>query len=224
MGITSEFIKSRSSGSPKPGVWNENFSKTRNAAKTAHKILIACWSNGDNCGYCKAAEECMMQKAFTDWMKKSDCYFAFQYSGDASKGKDVHDWVYDGKGGLKYYPGFRITMYDAENTKKIVFNKYVEGNTLRENLTGAAGAKKMVANLKKIIAKCPVEPDYKIRFNESLTVKQVNAILDSIDKNGGYCPCQPKADGTKCHCTDFVNNKKIGEPCICTIYVKQKID
>lgn len=61
---------------------------------------------------------------------------------------------------------------------------------------------------------------YKIRFNEAKTVKAVNAILDAIDANGGYCPCQIKSAATKCHCADFRNKKALGEPCICGIYVK----
>ena len=51
-----------------------------------------------------------------------------------------------------------------------------------------------------------------------------NKILDAIEKNGGYCPCQAgKSEDTKCHCKDFKENKKIGEPCICKIFVKQKL-
>lgn len=63
--------------------------------------------------------------------------------------------------------------------------------------------------------------DYKVRLNEVVSTKQVNSVLDAIDANGGYCPCQPKSRKTKCHCDDFRNNKQIGEPCICNIYVKQ---
>lgn len=66
----------------------------------------------------------------------------------------------------------------------------------------------------------PVE-DYKIRFNEKLTAKSINAILDAIDANGGYCPCQPKSKTTKCHCADFIKNKGLNEPCICNLYVKK---
>lgn len=61
----------------------------------------------------------------------------------------------------------------------------------------------------------------KVRFNEELTVKMVNSILDAIDKNGGYCPCQPRTPSSKCRCSDF-KKKKIGEPCICNLYVKVK--
>jgi hypothetical protein len=50
----------------------------------------------------------------------------------------------------------------------------------------------------------------------------VNAILDAIDKNEGYCPCQMQCLESKCHCKDFLENKKIGEPCICNIFVKVK--
>ena len=63
--------------------------------------------------------------------------------------------------------------------------------------------------------------EYAVRLNEKLTVAKINKVLDAIDKNDGYCPCQPKGDGTKCHCEDFVQNKGPGEPCICKIYVKK---
>lgn len=63
---------------------------------------------------------------------------------------------------------------------------------------------------------------YKIRFNEKVTTKKVNAILDKIDACGGYCPCQPQSASSKCHCKDFLDNKGIGEVCICGIYIKQK--
>lgn len=61
---------------------------------------------------------------------------------------------------------------------------------------------------------------YKIRFNEAKTVKAVNKILDAIDANKGYCPCQAPSADSKCHCKDFLEKKKLNEPCICDIYVK----
>ena len=61
---------------------------------------------------------------------------------------------------------------------------------------------------------------YKIRFNPKTTVKTINATLDAIDANGGYCPCQVPSANSKCHCADFRNKKKLNEPCICGIYVK----
>lgn len=165
-------------------------------------------------------------------MAKQDAYFVFQYSGDADKGQAVWNWIFK-DGGVKQYPGFRATLYDADGN--VVVDKAFTGNDLRSKKTGAAGAKAMVAALEAVFASKPVEPepvpeeeggdtdgDYKVRLNESLTTKQVNKILDAIDKNDGYCPCQPKGEGTKCHCEDFVKEKKAGEPCICKIYVKQK--
>lgn len=65
---------------------------------------------------------------------------------------------------------------------------------------------------------------YKIRFNPKTTVKTINKTLDAIDANGGYCPCQVPSADSKCHCKDFLKVKKIGEPCICDIYVKQAKD
>ncbi len=65
---------------------------------------------------------------------------------------------------------------------------------------------------------------YKIRFNPAVTVDDINATLDTIDANKGYCPCQIKSASTKCHCADFRNEKALGEPCICGIYVKMAKD
>ena len=65
---------------------------------------------------------------------------------------------------------------------------------------------------------------YKIRFNPKTTVKEINATLDAIDANGGYCPCQVPSKNSKCRCVDFLLGKEIGEPCICGIYVKQAKD
>ena len=62
---------------------------------------------------------------------------------------------------------------------------------------------------------------YKIRFNPETTVAEINRVLDELDANGGYCPCQPQSKDSKCHCKDFLKSKKIGKPCICGIYVKQ---
>lgn len=45
--------------------------------------------------------------------------------------------------------------------------------------------------------------DYAVRLNEKLTVAQINKVLDSIDLNDGYCPCQMQSADTKCHCKDF---------------------
>lgn len=103
---------------------------------------------------------------------------------------------------------------------------------LRGNKTGQAGAKKMVAIQKEQLSKKPTstkptaaasEANYKIRLNEKLTVAKINKILDAIDANNGYCPCQMQSEDTKCHCKDFLENKGFGEPCICKIYVKQKV-
>ena len=229
MGITSNFLKLRSNGTPKTGEWNKNYDKALSLAKKNGKFIIACWSNGDACCLCTNTETCMMDKVFTKWMETSDAYFVFQYSGDSDKGQTVQDWIYKGTG-LKPFPGFRITYYNEKG--KIVVDKIVDGTTLRNKKTKTDGAKAMVAAIKKVLAKKPSEEqppsdptpstDYKVRLNEELTVKKVNAVLDAIDKNDGYCPCQPKGAGTKCHCDDFVKVKKIGEPCICNIYVKQK--
>lgn len=81
---------------------------------------------------------------------------------------------------------------------------------------------------KKTVQKKQTKPkkkaaaNYVIRLNEKLTVAQINKVLDSIDLNDEYCPCQMQSKDTKCHCKDFRENKAIGEPCICKIYVKRE--
>lgn len=231
MGTTSDFVKLRSTKTPKVGEWNKDYAAALTKAKKEGKFIVTLWTNGDACGYCVAAEKCMLTSTFKKWMAKQDAYFVFQYSGDKDKGKTLHDWIYS-KTGLKYYPGFRVTLYDAKG--KVVFDKAIEGNVLRINKTGASGAKVMTDTLDKYFKNKPAQTEptpepaqesteeYKVRLNESLTTAQINKVLDAIDKADGYCPCQPKDKDTKCHCVDFVKNKKIGEPCICKIYVKQK--
>ena len=237
MGITANFIKLRSSGTPKVGEWNIGYDSALAKAKKEYKYIVTAWSNGDACSYCIKSEQCMLTAEFKEWMTKTDAYFVFQYSGDKDKGNVLHDWIFT-KGKVKKYPGFRITLYDAKGN--IVVDKTFDGNTLRGNKINAYGVKEMIKNLDVIISKKPAQvadtqtpskpttpakpttTAYVVRLNEKLTVKKVNSILDAIDKNDGYCPCQPKGDGTKCHCKDFINDKKIGEPCICKIYVKQK--
>ena len=229
MSATSEFLKLRSKETPEVGQWNYNFSKALDLAKKNGKFLISSWSNGENCSYCILAERCMVEKVFQDWVKSTDAYFAFQYSGDANKGKVVHDWIY-GQHKIRQFPGFRVTYYDPK-TGKLVFDQAIEGNKLRNNMTKADGANAMIAALKKMLAQKPaedeIEPppaveDYKIRLNERLTVAKINKVFDALDKNDGYCPCQEKSADTKCHCKDFLQNKKIGEVCICNLYVKMK--
>lgn len=230
MGTTSDFVKLRSTKTPKVGEWNKNYDQALEKAKQEGKFIVTVWSNGDACGYCVKAEKCMMTATFKNWMAKHDAYFVFQYSGDKDKGATLHDWIFK-KGGLKQYPGFRITLYDAKG--KVRTDYACSGNDLRKSKTGAAGAKNMIDRINTVFAngsepapEPTPEPDpedaYVTRLNESLTTKQVNKILDAIDKNDGHCPCQPAGEGTKCHCEDYIKNKKIGEPCICKIYVKQK--
>lgn len=228
MGITANFVKLRSSGTPKLGKWNINYDKALAKAKSSGKFIVTCWSNGDKCSYCTKAETCMMNQEFIDWMKTTGAYFVFQYSGDKDKGKAVHDWIYN-RTKVRLFPGFRITLYDKANPNKILVDRAVDGNTIRKNKANVYGAREMIAYLNSIFALRPLKKTakvqcYKVRLNEKLTTKKVNKILDAIDDNDGYCPCQPKSvgDATKCHCVDFIKYKKIGEPCICNIYVKQK--
>ena len=227
MGTTANFVKLRSNGTPQTGEWNINYDKALSLAKQNGKFIVTCWSNGDLCSYCTKAETCMMQQEFISWMNVANAYFVFQYSGDKDKGKTVHDWIYN-RTKVSLYPGFRITLYDKSNPNKILVDRAVDGNTLRGNKANVYGAREMIANLNAIFALSPIKTvakaeEYKVRLNEKLTTKQVNKILDAIDANDGYCPCQPKSvgDQTKCHCLDFVQNKKVGEPCICKIYVKK---
>ncbi len=233
MGTTAEFVKLRSSKTPKVDEWNIDYKTALAKAKKEGKFIVTCWSNGDICGFCVAAEKCMMTTVFKNWIAKQDAYFVFQHSGDKDNGATLHDWIFK-KGGVKQYPGFRITYYDENG--KVRVDYAASGNELRETSVGTGGVKNLISNIENVLKKKPsVYPDpspkqdsekgedYKVRFNEKLTIKKVNAILDAIDKNEGYCPCQPgKTDDTKCHCKDFKDNKKIGEPCICNIYVKVK--
>lgn len=232
MGTTTNFLKLRSTDSAiKPGQWHNGFSAVKKYAESQKIPLVAVWSNGDKCGHCVNFEESAMNSTFKNWQKTSQCVFWFGYYGDTSKDDKFEGtgfkWCYN-KGKVKQYPFVRVywTAGKVDVTKT--------GDDLTgKNVKPAKGGQNLVASLKKILKGYnpdAVTPDtkpepaeaYKIRFNENVTTKKVNAILDKIDACGGYCPCQPQSASSKCHCKDFIDNKGIGEVCICGIYIKQK--
>lgn len=233
MGTTEKFLKLRSTASTiKLGEWHNNFTAIKKFAVSNKVPLIAVWSNGDKCGHCINFETSAMHSTFKKWMQESKCAFWFGYYGDKSK-EDTFEgtgfkWCYN-NGKVTSYPFVRIYWKGPQGVVDVT----QKGDDLTDGIQNAAkGAANLVSNLKKILKtykpeevtpEPPPEPEVstKTRLNEALTVKQVNAVLDAIDANDGYCPCQPKSATTKCHCEDFLKNKKIGEPCICNLYVKQ---
>lgn len=238
MATTAKFLKLRAAESAtiKTGQWHAGFSKMKKYAESKGIPLIAVWSNGDACGHCIMFEEVLMKKIFKTWQSSSGCAFWFGCSSDKTKDDKFEGtgfmWCYN-NGAVKQYPMVRVYW------KKGKIDKSYSGGKLTGDSNKDANATKLVKNLKSVLkgftptveptpAPEPTpEPDegvtspYVTRLNESLTTAQINQILDALDKNDGYCPCQTKGEGTKCHCEDYVKNKKIGEPCICKIYVKK---
>ena len=246
MGTTTEFLKLRSTASTiKLNEWHNNFSAAKKFAEDNKVPLVAVWSNGDNCGYCITFEQSAMEATFKNWQKTSQCVFWFGCCEDTNKedkyGGTGFTWTYK-NGTVKQYPMCRI-YWKAGNLDV----SKAGGDLTGRGVKPAQGAKNLVNNLTKILASykpakqtaTTAKPTtataatvannksatnskaYKIRFNEKVTTAKVNKTLDAIDANKGYCPCQPKSAGTKCHCKDFKKNKGFGEPCICGIYVKQ---
>lgn len=229
MGTTTNFLKLRSTASTiKLNEWHNNFSAVKKFADDNKVPLIAVWSNGDNCGFCKNFEKAAMGSPFIEWQKTSKCAFWFGCCEDKSQEDKLrgtgYKWAWQ-NGKITKYPFVRVYLSGKIDVSK-------SGT----DFIGTSGDKSanLVANLKKAlgtdspsaevapVSKVEQNPQkYKVRLNEKLTVKQVNSVLDKIDANKGYCPCQPKSASTKCHCSDFKKNKKFGEPCICKIYVKQ---
>lgn len=240
MSTTTDFLKLRSTASTvKLNEWHNNFSAVKKFAEEKNVPLVAVWSNGDNCGYCITFEQSAMEATFKNWQKTSQCAFWFGCCEDTNKedkyGGTGFNFCYK-NGMAKQYPMVRI-YWKAGNLDVVKAGGDLTGRGVKP----AQGAKNLVANLQKILASYkPTKQTaaaanasttnaqtavtsakgYKIRLNPKVTTAKVNAILDAIDANKGYCPCQPKSAATKCHCKDFKKNKKIGEPCICGIYVK----
>lgn len=47
-------------------------------------------------------------------------------------------------------------------------------------------------------------------------------VLHELKANDGYCPCQiGRSESTKCMCKDFKENVKVGEVCICGLFIKE---
>ena len=231
---TKEVMKSRikSTSEVKVGQWCEDFPKAKKYADSYNIPLLAVWSNGDLCGHCVNFNKCILDKTFKNWQKDSGVVFWIGY------GEDTYSPNRHGGEGYKFAKNGTLTTYPFVRLywKSGKVNVAKSGNDW--DGASAKGAATLVKNLKNYLKKydpssCPGCDDdsqsgdtssYKVRLNEALTVKNVNAILDAIDKNGGYCPCQAgKTADTKCNCKDFKENKKIGEPCICNLYVKHKV-
>lgn len=230
---TEEVMKSRikSNAAIKAGKWCEDFEKAKKFADKNKMPILAVWSNGDLCGHCVNFNKCILDKTFTKWQKDSGVVFWIGYGSDtyAPNRHGGEGYKFAKNGNLTNFPFVRL-YWRAGNVDVAKSGDEWDG-------ASASGAATLVKNLKTYLKKydpssCPGCDDdapaddstnYKVRFNESLTVKKVNAILDAIDKNGGYCPCQEgKTSATKCQCKDFRTKKKIGEPCICNLYVKHK--
>ena len=240
MSTTAKFLKTRAAGSAaiKPGQWHAGFTKVKKYAETNKIPLIAVWSNGDACGHCIMFEEVLMKKIFKNWMTTSGCVFWFGCSSDKTA-----DDKFEGTG-FKFARNSKTTRYPFIRVywKAGKVDSYSDGGSWSGDSNKNANATKLVKKLQTLLknfkpqteptptpAPTPepeptpeVEPAT-VRLNESLTVAQINAVLDALEKNGMYCPCQIKSEDTKCHCKDFRENKKIGEPCICKIFVKQKL-
>lgn len=240
MSVTDNMKKLRvaKSAPVKPGQWHADFSTVKKYADSKNIPILAVWSNGDACGHCVMFEQCLMNSKFKTWAKTSGVAMWIGFGTDTSKEDKFEGtgFKFSRKNTLTTYPFVRLYW------KKGKVDLCKSGGKLTGDT--AKGAAKLVSALKTALKNyCPdCEPapapspapapapeptpsdKYKIRLNEKVTTEQVNKVLDAIDDNGGYCPCQPKSvgDATKCHCVDFLQNKKIGEPCICKIYVKQK--
>lgn len=240
MSATSTILAQRDkAGTPVTlGRWHAGFTEVKNYAVNNGLPLLAIWSNGEECSHCKKLERCLAQSVFKDWMKDSGIVFYFgcneDKSADDKYGGKGYKWCWKNES-LNLFPFVRFYWKAKKGTKladgtvltadKVFVDKAVTGDTFDNWKDKADGAKYAVSYAKKIYkqympAEAETEAAYKIRFNEAKTVKAVNAMLDEIDANDGYCPCQPKSADSKCHCKDFLQNKEIGEPCICGIYVK----
>jgi hypothetical protein len=236
MSATSTVLAARDkAGTPiNLGKWHAGFTEVKKFADANGLPLMAVWSNGELCSHCTKFERCISQAVFKDWMKDSGVVFYFACNEDKSaddktNGKG-YNWCWKNQS-LNMYPFVRFywkakkgtvlsdgTVVDAD---KVIIDKAVIGDTLDKRQDKAEGAKNCVAYAKKVFKPyVPGASAYKIRFNPDTTVEAINAVLDGIDAAGGHCPCQIPSNDTVCHCKDFIQNKGIGEPCICGIYVK----
>lgn len=228
-------LRAAKSATVKPGQWHADFSTVQKHADANGIPLLAVWSNGDKCGHCIMFEKCILDSKFKNWQKTCgvDMWIGLGTDTSAEDKEYGVGFKFARKGtSLNQYPFVRLYW------KKGKVDVCKTGDSWTGAQGNSKGAEKFVKALKSALKKyCPsCEPtpaptpaptpepveEYKIRLNEKVTTAQVNAILDSLDANGGYCPCQAKSADTKCHCKDFTDVKKIGEPCICNIYVKRK--
>ena len=242
MSATSTILAQRDkAGTPiNLGKWHAGFTEVKNYAVNNGLPLLAIWSNGEECSHCKKLERCLNQTTFKNWMKDSGIVFYFgcnvDKSSDDKYGGKGYTWCWKSQS-LNLFPFVRFYWKAKKGTKladgttlaadKVVIDKAVIGDKFDNYKDKADGAKYAVSYAKKIYKQYipataeEVETPYKVRFVRDVTGSEINGLLDSLDENGGHCPCQVPSADTVCHCKDFLKNKKIGEPCICGVYMKE---
>ena len=147
MSITAEFIKNRVFA-PTAGRWSSKFSAVKNFALDNGIPLVAVWSNGDNCDYCKKLETSFMRETFKNWMSGTNYLFYFGCNLDTSK-DDGHQgvgyyWCWKNKS-LSEYPFVRI-YWPAEK-----IDEAMTGNTLLNNEQNEEGARTAISRLKQLL-------------------------------------------------------------------------
>jgi len=134
--VTEQFVAERQDGNAveilECGTWYSGFTWVKERALENKIPLVAVWSNGDACGYCKKLEGNFLTDAFKVWMKTSKCIFWFGYSGDTLKEDKTDGMHWARENRLTTYPFMRFYWTDGTNT----VNKTMTGNDWNEKLSG----------------------------------------------------------------------------------------
>lgn len=238
------------------GFWYDCFTKVKTIATSKKIPLIAVWTNGDKCGFSTRLEKCFLDKDFIAWQKSSGCIFWLGTSNDTNKEDGYNGsgfkWIYQ-NGKITQYPFVRVYWPDGkvdetmtgntldgrldppkgtkevlEHLQKLLKDWKPQAEPSPESVTTPLFPSDDQEKKEPEPAPAP-EPKktLKIRTNTEWSKEKIADFRKTIKDNGGYCPCQPQSEDSKCVCKLFRDVKPEDVPaegsvkCICGLYIKR---
>lgn len=153
-GPTRRIIALRQQGTlPQPGIWHRDFVSVRNVAAAEGKPLVAVWTNGDLCGFCRRFAENALDPVFVEWMRESDCYFWLGGSMDPENNRSGYGWDFLIKSGV--CGTFPLVAVYQELNGVVARRFFGAGHDFDSGKSGPDGARAAVEAIKHALSSPP---------------------------------------------------------------------
>lgn len=125
--------------------WHSNFSRCKKFAEKNGLPMVVVWSNGEQCGHCCTFASAVSNKVFREFQQTYKvvwCYLEGSDS-DAKEGSSAYNWCW---GSLGFFP---FVNFYWKKGSKVILHQRADGDAVDGQVSGAKGAKKAIAYIKK---------------------------------------------------------------------------